>query len=154
MTNTRTKDIIINDIIKLFAEDEELFNNCIEELDSYNGYLGDDRYYYMEELEEFYNNNTGVVELLKSVHFGYSEDETYTDKHGQIKHCQFNPNQEYFRYNGYGNLVSSYCKDYTGFLDDWFVENLLKYRQEVYSIEDDARLVELLDELEELEQAE
>lgn len=153
MTNTRTKEAIINDIIKLFTKDEELFNNCIEELDSYNGYLGDDRYYRMEELKEFYYN-ANVTDLMNRVFYGYSEDETYTDEHGQIKYCQFNPNQEYFRYNGCGNLVSSYCKNYTGFLDNWFVENLLKYRQEVYSIEDDARLVELLDELEELEQAE
>lgn len=153
MTNTRTKDIIINDIIKLFAEDEELFNNCIEELDSYNGYLGDNRYYSMDELNEFYSN-TDVTNLMQRIFFGYSEDETYTDEHGEIKHCQFNPNQDYFTYNGYDNLVSAWYKDYTAFLDKWFIEDLTKHRQEVYSIEDDARLVELLDELEELEQAE
>lgn len=153
MTNTRTKDIIINDIIKLFAEDEELFNSCIEELDSYNGYLGDNRYYSMDEINEFYSN-TDVADLMQRIFFGYSEDETYTDEHGQIKHCQFNPNQDYFTYNGYGNLVSAWDKDYYDFLDEWFIEDLTQHRQEVYSIEDDARLVELLDELEELEQAE
>lgn len=153
MTNTRTKDIIINDIIKLFAEDEELFNNCIEELDSYNGYLGDDRYYSMDELNEFYSN-TDVTDLMQRIFFGYSEDETYTDEYGDIKHCQFNPNQDYFTYNGYGNLVSAWYKDYTVFLNEWFIEDLTQHRQWVYSIEDEARLVELLDELEELEQAE
>lgn len=153
MTNTRTKDIVINEIIKLFTEDEEAFNNCIEDLDSYNGYLGDDRYYNMDELKEFYYN-ADVMDLINRVYYGYSEDETYTDEHGQIKHCQFNPNQDYFRYNGYGNLVSAWYKDYTGFLNEYFIDDLLQYRQEVYSIEDDARLVELLDELEELEQAE
>lgn len=35
-----------------FEENEEIFNACIEELDSYNGYLGDDRYYPMDELDE------------------------------------------------------------------------------------------------------
>lgn len=153
MTNTRTKDIIINDIIKLFTENEELFTNCIEELDSYNGYLGDDRYYSMDEINEFYSN-TDVTDLMQRIFFGYSEDETYTDEHGQIKHCQFNPNQDYFTYNGYGNLVSAWDKDYYGFLDEWFIEDLIKHRQWVYNIEDDARLVELLDELEELEQSE
>lgn len=153
MTDTRTKDIIINDIIKLFAENEELFNNCIEELDGYNGFLGDDRYYRMDELNEFYSN-TDVANLMQRIYYGYSEDETYTDEHGQIIHCQFNPNQDYFTYNGYGNLVSAWDKDYTGFLDKWFIEDLTKCRQWVYSIEDDARLVELSDELEKLEQAE
>ena len=37
-------------IIIYFKEHEELFNDCIEELDSYNGYLGDNRYYCMDEL--------------------------------------------------------------------------------------------------------
>lgn len=153
MTNTRTKNIIINDIIKLFTENEELFDNCIEELDNYNGYLGDERYYYMEELKEFYCN-ADVMDLMNRIFYGYSEDETYRDEYGQIKHCQFNPNQDYFRYNGCGNLVSARYKDYTGFLDEWLIEDLISHRQWINSIEDDARLVELLDELEELEQAE
>lgn len=38
----RTKKAIIADILAYFKENEEVFNNCIEELDSYNGYLGDD----------------------------------------------------------------------------------------------------------------
>lgn len=151
MTNTRTKETIINDIIKLFAEDEELFNDCIEELDGYNGYLGDDRYYNMDELKEFYHN-ADIMDLMNRVYFGYSEDEAYTDEHGQIKHCQFNPNQDYFKYNGYGNLISANYKDYTGFLDEWLVEDLLRHRQWINSIEDDARLVELLDELEAAEE--
>lgn len=151
MTNTRTKEAIINDIIKLFTENDELFNNCIEELDDYNGYLTDDRYYRMEELEEYYHDNTKVMDLLYCIYFGYSEDETYTDEHGQIKHCQFNPNQDYFKYNAYGNLVSAWYKDYTGLLDERFIEDLQENRQEVYSIEDDARLVELLDELKEIQ---
>lgn len=141
------------DVIKLFIEDEEFFNNCIEELDGYNGYLGDDRYYSMDEINEFYSS-TDVTNLMQRIYFGYSEDETYTDEHGQIIHCPFNPNQDYFTYNGYGNLVSAWYKDYYNFLDEWLIEDLTKYRQWVYSIEDDARLVELMDELEELEQAE
>lgn len=50
MTITRTKAEVIDDIIKAFKDDEELFNACIEELDRYNGYLGDNRYYDMDEL--------------------------------------------------------------------------------------------------------
>lgn len=107
----------------------------------------------MDELNEFYSN-TDVTNLMQRIFFGYSEDETYTDEHGQIIHCQFNPNQDYFTYNGLGNLVSAWYKDYTAFLDEWFIEDLTQHRQEVYSIEDDARLVKLLNELEELEQAE
>lgn len=45
----------IKKIIAYFEENESVFNDCIEELDSWNGYLGDDRYYEMEMLKEFYH---------------------------------------------------------------------------------------------------
>ena len=151
MTNTRTKEAIINDILKLFTENEELFNDCIEELDGYNGYLGDDRYYSMDELDEFYRG-TNPTELLQRVYFGYDEDDVVIDEWGEEHRKEFNPMKDYFRYNGYGNLVSNNYKDYTSLLDEYFVDALLQYRQEVYSIEDDARLVELLDELEAAEE--
>ena len=151
MTNTRTKEAIINDILKLFTENEELFNDCIEELDGYNGYLGDNRYYSMDELDEFYRG-TDPTELLQRVYFGYDEDDVIIDQWGEEHQKEFNPNRDYFRYNGYGNLVSTNYKDYTSLLDEYFVDALLQYRQEVYSIEDDTRLVELLDELEAAEE--
>ena len=151
MTNTRTKEAIINDILKLFTENEELFNDCIEELDGYNGYLGDDRYYSMDELDEFYRG-TNPTELLQRVYFGYDEDDVVIDEWGEEHRKEFNPMKDYFRYNGYGNLVSTGFKDYTGYLDEWLVEDLLNHRQWINSIEDDARLVELLDELEAAEE--
>ncbi len=40
-------------IIAYFEENEDIFNSCIEELDSFNGYLKDNRYYEMELLDEF-----------------------------------------------------------------------------------------------------
>ena len=48
MNEKRTKEAIIADIIQYFKENEDVFNDCMEELDSYNGYLSDDRYYDME----------------------------------------------------------------------------------------------------------
>lgn len=50
MKTTRTCDEIIKDIITYFKENDDVFCNAIEELDSYNGYLSDNRYYYMEDL--------------------------------------------------------------------------------------------------------
>ena len=46
------KQITIEKILEYFKNNEEIFNNCIEELDSYNGYLNDDRYYEMEMLND------------------------------------------------------------------------------------------------------
>ena len=45
----RTAVEITKEIIEYFKNNEEIFNECIEELDNYNGYLGDNRYYFMDE---------------------------------------------------------------------------------------------------------
>ena len=36
MNEKRTKKAVIADIIKYFKEDEDVFNDCMEELDWYN----------------------------------------------------------------------------------------------------------------------
>lgn len=137
-----------NDIINYFKENEDLFNECIEELDSYNGYLGDGRYYYMEDLSEYYNG-VDPIELLNRAYFGYDAESWYTDSHGQKIYGSFNPNRNYFTYNGYGNLVSADYKDYTAYLDKYFVEALEANRSNLYCIDDNSDLTELFDDLEE-----
>ena len=105
-------------LIDYFKENEDAFIEAIEELDSYNGYLGDDRYYEMEYLNEFYFD-TEPLDILYRAFYGHDEDTSTEDRH-----TEFNPNREYFRYNGYGNLVSTDYKDYSDRLDDWFIQNL------------------------------
>ena len=46
------KETTVKKIIDYFNDNEDLFNSCMEELDSYNGYLGDNRYYSMDELDK------------------------------------------------------------------------------------------------------
>ena len=65
---TRPQEEITADIIAYFENNEDLFNDCMEELDSYNGYLGDDRYFSMDELDELYNG-TEPSELLRRAFF-------------------------------------------------------------------------------------
>ena len=141
------KEQITNKIIEFFNNNEDLFNECIEELDSYNGYLNDDRYYYMEDLNEFYND-VEPIELLYRVFYGYDADSYTFDSSGNKTHDAFNPNREYFKYNGYGNLVSTNYKDYSDKLDDYFMDELLENRQYIYSLEDNEELTQLFDDLE------
>lgn len=144
------KDTIIEKIIDFFKENEELFNSCIEELDGYNGFLGDNRYYPMEELNELYRD-TEPLEMLYRVFYG--RDDTWaTDAHGEKSYGEFNPNRDYFYYNGYGNLVSSDYKDYSAYLDHYAIEDMSNNRRWVDSIEDDEELSALFDELEEDEE--
>ena len=143
----------INAIIKYFKDNEETFNACIEELDSYNGYLGDDRYYFIEELDEFYCN-TKPTEILYRAFYGHDEDYYTTDSDGDKHYEEFNPNKEFFRYDGYGNLVSANYKDYSAHLEPFAIEVMKDNRDYIDSIEADAELSALFDELEKAESEE
>lgn len=143
----RTTEEVTADIIEYFENNEDLFNDCMEELDSYNGYLGDDRYFSMDELDELYNG-TEPSELLRRAFYGYDEETYTTDRDGNKTYGAFNPNREYFRYNGYGNLVSADYKDYTGQLDKYAVESMSENRSYIDSIDNDEELTALFDELE------
>lgn len=152
MKNTiRTSEQIISDILAFFRENEDIFNDCIEELDSWNGYIGDDRYYEMYELDEIYSD-TDVSEILQRAFYGYDEDSWTTDSSGNKEYGAFNPNREYFRFNGYGNLVSADYKDYSAQLDSYVVEAMSENRAHLYSIEESEELRSLFDELEAIEE--
>ena len=112
-------------LMQYFKENEDDFNDSIEELDSYNGYLGDDRYYAMEDLDELYSG-CSATELLNRAFFGHDAENWHYDASGNKEYGAFNPNREYFYYNGYGNLVSADYKDYSDRLDSWFIENLIE----------------------------
>lgn len=145
MTTTRTT--IIEKIKEYFKANEDIFNICIEELDSYNGYLGDDRYYEMDMLSEFYSG-TDPIELLNRAFYGHDDNYYTTDANGNKVYSEFNPNREYFYFNGYGNLVSSNYKDYSAHLDDYAIDAMLENRSDIYEIDNNEELSELFDELE------
>ena len=133
-------------ILDFFGDHEEIFADCLEELDSYNGFLGDYRMYPMEELSEIYSG-TDPVEILQRAFFGH-DAESYVDSSGNEIYLPFNPNRDYFYFNAYGNLVSCYDRDYSDRLDEEAVDAMKEYRNEIYSIDNDEELSALFDELE------
>lgn len=149
ITIKRTAEEITADIIDFFRANEDIYNDAMEELDSYNGYLGDDRYYSMDELDEPYSG-TEPSELLRRAYYGHDEETYTTDSSGNKTYGEFNPNREYFRYNGYGNLVSADYKDYSGQLDEYAIESMSENRRYIDSIDHSDELAALFDELEEL----
>lgn len=106
---------------EFFKENLGEFISAIEELDNYNGYLGDNRLYEIEMLDEIYQGK-GVTEILRRAFYGH-------DERGGEK-SEFNPNREYFYYNGYGNLVSvgEYDREdyYKGFLDEYAIKQIIE----------------------------
>lgn len=147
MTNNlkRTCKDIAYDIMELLQGDSNLLITVIEDLDNYNGYLGDDRYYDMSMITDFYSN-TEPLELLCRAYFGYDADSGYIDSYGEKRYDAFNPTRDYFRYNGYGNLVSTNYKDYSDKIDRWLIDELSENIGALYSIEEDDELYEMLNE--------
>lgn len=135
----RTREQIAADIMGFFEDNESAFIECIEDIDNYNGYLGDDRYYEMEMLDEFFSGDT-PTEILRRAYYGHDADTWHTDS--------FNPNRKYFHFNGYGNLVSSSYKDYSCFNDIYLVQALSSNRKHIDSIDEYEELAELFDEYE------
>ena len=147
-TTKRTAEETTADIIEYLKNNEEIYNNCMEELDGYNGYLGDNRYYPMDELNEFYRDSD-PLEILYRAFYGQDDDTWTTDSTGNKTYGEFNPSREYFYYNGYGNLVSSDYKDYSFLLDSYAIKAMSENRNYIDSIETDETLQKLFDELEE-----
>lgn len=133
MTVKTTNNIIEEMIERYFDRYPEALEEIIEELDSWNGYLGDDRYYYMSDIDEiFYGHDP--MDILNSAFYGCDD----TDG-------KFNPNREYFKFNGYGNLVSSDYKDYSCFNDRWLVEAIEENRAHLDSLDNYEELAALFD---------
>lgn len=147
MKHTRTAEKITEEIIAYFKEHEDIYNEAAEELDAYNGYLEDNRYYCMDEIDDLYNG-TEPTEILYRAFYGYDEEAWTINKCGEKEYGPFNPNRDYFRYNGYGNLVSADYKDYTGLLDHYIIESMLENRHYIDTIDNDIELSKLFDELE------
>ena len=147
---TRTRAEIIAAILSVFKEDKELFADVLEELDSWNGFLSDDRWENMEELDEIFEGKS-VTYILERAFYGYDADTWHTDSHGEKEHGAFNPNRNYFRFNGYGNLVSSDNKDYSDYCDENTVETLEREYYRLDTITDNDELNELFEELDNAE---
>ena len=110
-------------LLNYYKEHEEDFNHDIEELDSYNGILGDNRIEDMDILYEIYQG-TEAPEILRRAYFGH-DDDTWHEENGEKFYGEFNPNRDYFYFNGYGNLVSTDYKDYSDYLDLDYVQDIV-----------------------------
>ena len=70
------------------------------------------------------------------------------NSNGSMEHGQFNPNREFFRYNGYGNLVSADYKDYSALRDKYTVEAMAENIDYIDTINDTPELLELFNDYE------
>lgn len=141
---------IINEIKNYFTENEETFNIALEQLSGWNGYAADDIWHEMDEINEFLDGKD-ADEILRMSYYGYDTGYT-TDAHGDKQNSQFNPNATYFRFNAYGNLVSSWFKDYTEYIERCTILETAENRDRIDIVDETAELSELLDKLEKEEE--
>lgn len=131
-------------IIEYFEENDDVFTTMIESLNSWNGWLNDDEIYPMEMIDEIYSKPS---EAMARAYYGYDAENYTTDADGTKHYGEFNPNRDYFYFNGYGNLVSCDHIDYSDYLT---VETIREMQNEYIHIMQDApgELDDLFDELE------
>jgi hypothetical protein len=110
-------------LFEYYQQNEDDFNHDIEELDSWNGCLDDRRLEPMETLDEIYQGKD-VTEILRRAYYGH-DDDSWDIEDGEKVYDEFNPNREYFYFNGYGNLVSTDECDYSDYLDLDYVQDII-----------------------------
>lgn len=134
-------------IIAYFEDNKETFYECLEELDGLNGFLGDDRIYYMDELNELYCGD--IEEALRRAYYGHDGETWSYTRTGEKEYGAFCPNREFFGFNGYGNLVSYDTKDnYMDFLYTETIEEMQERRSDIWTINHTEELAKLFDEAE------
>ena len=138
--NITTRDEIVAKIIAFFEENPDIFNDCMTELDNYNGYLGDDRVVPMEWFDDYFGGLT-PIEIATRVYYG-------RDEWGDT----FNPNRDYFYFNGYGNPVSCDCVDYSDHLDEYAIDAMTLHRDCIDAIDECDDLARLFNELEQIDE--
>ena len=90
MTLEERREYIYNAMLDMIKADSDLAVEICEELDSWDGFLGDDRCYSMDEIDDLlYGKKPSEILNMVSSDFNYNDD--------------------YFYFNGYGNLES--CDD-------------------------------------------
>lgn len=119
------KENIPDEILNYFRENDDEFTEVYKELDFYADCINpDDRIYPMEEINEHFSN---PLDAMERAFYGYDAESYHTDADGCRHYGEFCPNREYFYYNGYGNLVSCDCEDYSDYCDSYAVENIMEY---------------------------
>lgn len=110
---------LVEKLLAYYKENKEDFVNDIEELDDWTGCLYNDKIYPMDDLNEFFSSEK-PDEIIRRAFYGYDEP---INKDEQRQ--PFNPNREYFYFNGYGNLVSIDEKDYSSYLEESFIQEII-----------------------------
>lgn len=142
------KNDAIQKLLDYFKDNEDDFNACLEELDNEIGYINEDNKFYPMEMLEFVIDTSDLMSVLNMCYFGDDLDDWHYNGNRKV-YGSFNPNRDYFSFNGYGNLCSSNWKDYSDYITEETILEMLENRDDISYIYDNEDLSELFDDLEE-----
>jgi hypothetical protein len=111
MTRMTREQAIRNYVEQLNGDD---LAYLLQHMNSYDGCFEEAIYYDMDEFDEFMSNYT-PMELAQIIYFG-----------------EFNPNNDYFRFNAYGNLESADWPDIVAEAED-LVDEIIYHLVNCYS---------------------
>ena len=120
------KQYVYDKAKELLEDDEDVFVEACEELDNWNGFLGDIRCMEMDMIDEFFNKPSDLLDQMSD----------------------FNTSDSYFYFTIYG--VCTTDDKHSVYSDDFSVEDVLDALIDNYShvdLREDNRLNELLDVL-------
>ena len=101
---------IENRMIKYWKAHNDSFSRICEELDSWNGFLDDDRIYSMDELDGLLCDRkpSEVLQMVDISNFDYSDDYFYYDVYG----IRSTNEKDYYDYVDYSNVFKKLIDDY------------------------------------------
>lgn len=103
---------VMEKLLAYYEENPDDFNEDLEEVEAYNGYLNGSRIIPMDELDEYFYS---PLEALNKAYYGYDEDSDNNSENG--KREPFCLNRNYFHFDECGTLFSTDYKDYSDWLD-------------------------------------
>ena len=103
-------DYIEDRMIDYWKAHNDSFSRVCEELDSWDGFLGDDRIYSMDELDDLLGDKkpSEVLQMVDTPNFDYSDDYFYYDIYG----IRSTNEKDYFNYVDYSDVFEKLINDY------------------------------------------
>ena len=108
---TMTREQAIRTYVENLSKGELV--ELMQHMSSYDGSFEDELYYAMDEFDDFMSNYS-PMEIAQMIFFG----------------GYFNPNDDYYRFNAYGNLESANWRDVEAEAEDLkddIIDNLVNY---------------------------
>lgn len=100
----------IEKIYKYFTDNQEVFISCLNIMDDYNDYLGDDRWSSMDCFDDAMHELFSPMELAVRIYWG-----------------KFNPYDVFWHFDSCGNIETCSNLDYSEYLNQHIIEDIINF---------------------------